>query len=141
MDQVNEVHITVMVPEDIVNEANDAVFHLLPNKSKYRYLKEMTKFRSWMELRKVRVVTEEVMVAYFNGLIEKYSPSSLWSTYFMFRLTVFVYEQIDIRKFKTIFAILKSKSNEYQPKKAKTFDPKDVEQFMNEAPDEKYLLM
>ncbi|KAK4885620.1 hypothetical protein RN001_001891 [Aquatica leii] len=37
--------------------------------------------------------------------------------------------------------ILKSKSKGYQTKKAKTFDPKDEEQFINKAPDEKYLLM
>ncbi|KAK4874649.1 hypothetical protein RN001_014009 [Aquatica leii] len=59
----------------------------------------------------------------------------------MLRSTLFVYEKVDISKFKIIFAILKSKSKGYQPKKAKKFDPKDVEQFINEAPDEKYLLM
>lgn len=40
-----------------------------------------------------------------------------------------------------MFAVLKSKSKGYQPKKAKTFDHKDVEKFINEAPDEVFLLM
>lgn len=36
---------------------------------------------------------------------------------------------------------MKSNSKGYQPKKAKTFEQKDVEKFINEAPDEIYLLM
>lgn len=36
---------------------------------------------------------------------------------------------------------MKSKSKGYQPKKAKTFDLKDVEKFLNEANDEAFLLM
>lgn len=40
-----------------------------------------------------------------------------------------------------MFSILKSKSKGYQPKKAKVFEYEDVQKFLNEAPDEKYLLM
>lgn len=36
---------------------------------------------------------------------------------------------------------MKSNSKGYQPKKAKTFEQKEVEKFLNEAPDEIYLLM
>jgi hypothetical protein len=42
----------------------------------------------------VNVVTEEVVVAYFNGLIEKYATSSLWSTFSMLKSTLFIFEKI-----------------------------------------------
>lgn len=130
-----------IIPNEILNEANAATFHLLPDKSKGRYLKELEKFRHWMKSKNVSTVTEEVVVAYFNGLIGKYAPPSLWSTYSMLRSTLFIYEKVDISKFKTLFAIIKSKSKGYEPKKAKTFERKDVEKFMKDAPDEEFLLM
>jgi hypothetical protein len=71
----------VLVPNDILQEANAATLNLLPQKSKDRYIKELEKFWSWMKNTNVNIVTEEVVAAYFNGLIEKYAASSLWSTF------------------------------------------------------------
>lgn len=93
-----EVNDDITVPADILNEANAATFHMLPEKSKGRYLNEMEKFRQWMRSKNVQVVTEVVMVAYFNGLIKKYAPPSLWSTYSMLRSTLFIFEKVDISK-------------------------------------------
>lgn len=101
----------------------------------------MDKFRQWMESKNESVVTEKLMVAYFNVLREKYAPPSLWTTYSMLRSTLFMYEKVDISKFSTLIGALKSVSKGYQPKKTKTLDRKDVEKFINEAPDEIYLLM
>lgn len=72
--------------------------NLLPIKSKSRYLKEFEKFRKWMKLKSVFVVNEEVLLAYFNGLIQKYACSSLWSTYSMLKSTLLVFEKVDISK-------------------------------------------
>jgi hypothetical protein len=71
----------VLVPNDILQEANAATLNLLPQKSKDRYIKELEKFWSWMKNTNVNIVTEEVVAAYFNELIEKYAASSLWSTF------------------------------------------------------------
>jgi hypothetical protein len=57
----------VLVPKDIPQEANAATFNLLPQKSKD--IKHF--FRSWMKNINVNVVTEEVVVAYFNGLLNR----------------------------------------------------------------------
>jgi hypothetical protein len=38
----------------------------------------------------VNVVTEEVVIVYFNRLIEKYAASSLWSTFSVLKSTLFV---------------------------------------------------
>jgi hypothetical protein len=46
----------------------------------------------------LNVVTEEVVVAYFNGLIEKYAASSLWSTFSMLKSTLFIFEKIHMSK-------------------------------------------
>jgi hypothetical protein len=66
----------VLVPNDILQEANAATLNLLPQKSKDRYIKELEKFWSWMKNTNVNIVTEEVVAAYFNGLIEKYAAVS-----------------------------------------------------------------
>lgn len=86
------------VPRDVVNEANAVVFNLLPPKSKERYINELRKFHEWMNIKSVTLITEQVLLAYFNGLLEKYAPSSLWSTYSMLKSTLFVFEKIDISK-------------------------------------------
>jgi hypothetical protein len=44
-----------------------------------------------------------VVVAYFNGLIEKYAASSLWSTFSMLKSTIFVFEKIDMSKYVSWF--------------------------------------
>ncbi|KAB0796823.1 hypothetical protein PPYR_10884, partial [Photinus pyralis] len=49
-----------------------------------------------MENRNVNVVIEEVVVAYFNGLIQKYAAPSLWSVFSMLKCTLFVFEKVDI---------------------------------------------
>jgi hypothetical protein len=76
----------------ILEEAHAATFNLLPAKSKERYLNVLERFRDWM--------TEEVILAYFNGLMGKLAPPSLWSMYeySMLKSTLFVYEKVDISK-------------------------------------------
>jgi hypothetical protein len=87
-----------IVLDDILEEADAATFNLLPAKSKERYLKVLEKFRDWMRKKNVDVITEEIILAYFNGLMEKLTPSSLWSTYSMLNSTLFVYEKVDVSK-------------------------------------------
>jgi hypothetical protein len=88
----------VLVPKDILQEANAATLNLLPQKSKDRYIKEFEKFRSWMKNINVNVVTEEVVAAYFIGLIEKYAASSLWSTFSMLKSTLLIFEKVEMSK-------------------------------------------
>lgn len=94
MEEQNDI----VLPDDILEEANAATYNLLPQKSKNRYINELEKFRLWLKNRNVNVITEEVIVAYFNGLIGKYAASSLWSTFSMLKTTLFVFEKIDITK-------------------------------------------
>lgn len=94
MEQQNDF----IVPDDILEEADAVTFNLLPAKSKERYLNVLEKFRNWMRTKNVDVIREEVMLAYFNGLMGKLVPPSLWSTYSMLKSTLFVYEKVDISK-------------------------------------------
>jgi hypothetical protein len=84
----------------IQEEAHAATFNLLPAKSKERYLNVLERFRDWMRTKNVDVITEEVILAYFNGLMGKLAPPSLWSMYeySMLKSTLFVYEKVDISK-------------------------------------------
>jgi hypothetical protein len=89
-----------IVPDDILEEADAgaATFNLLPAKSKERYLKVLEKFRDGMRKKNVDVITEKVILTYFNGLMGKLAPPSLWSTYSMLKSTLIVYEKVDISK-------------------------------------------
>jgi hypothetical protein len=51
-----------------------------------------------MRKKNVDVITEEVILTYFNGLMGKLAPPSLWSTYSMLKSTLFVHEKVDISK-------------------------------------------
>jgi hypothetical protein len=75
----------LIVPDDILKEADAATFNLLPAKSKERYLNVLEKFRDWMRTKNVDDITQEVIVAYFNGLMGKLAPPSLWSMYSMLK--------------------------------------------------------
>ncbi|XP_008194853.1 uncharacterized protein LOC100142506 isoform X2 [Tribolium castaneum] len=59
----------------------------------------------------------------------------------MLKTTIFVNENIDISKFVKLRAFLKRQNAGYKPKKSNTFSRERINQFLEEAPDEKYLLM
>lgn len=59
----------------------------------------------------------------------------------MLKLTLLVYENIDISKFGNLIYFLKQKSTGYKTKKFKVFNATEIERFLLQAPDEDYLLM
>lgn len=129
------------VPEDILTEAEEAAMQILPEKSRDAYDKEFKMFESWMNSRKIKGIDENVLLAYFLHLQKKLAPSSLWTKYSMLRSTIHLYKKIDISKYGKLTSFLKSKSQGYKPKKSKTLERPEIEKFLNEAPDDEYLLM
>ncbi|XP_044260666.1 uncharacterized protein LOC123008737 isoform X2 [Tribolium madens] len=59
----------------------------------------------------------------------------------MLKTTIFVNENVDISKFLKLRAFLKRQNAGYKPKKSNTFSREGISQFLEEAPDDKYLLM
>jgi len=50
-------------------------------------------FESWMNLRKIKGIDENVVLAYFLHLQKKLAPSSLWTKYSMLRSTIHLYKK------------------------------------------------
>lgn len=126
-------------PPDLRQAADTAKQNLLPDKSKKRYENCYAIFNEWCKLKKVRTVTENVILAYFSELAQQKKPSTLWATYSMLRTTLDINEKIDISKFTKLIAFLKKKNTGYKPKKSSVFTREDIDKFLNEAPIE-YLL-
>ncbi|KAK4885288.1 hypothetical protein RN001_001559 [Aquatica leii] len=53
-------------PPEIRKIAENAVSNLLPNKSRAQYKKEFNKFQEWCNGNKIKVVSENVMLSYFD---------------------------------------------------------------------------
>jgi hypothetical protein len=76
------------LPSDIELAAQSAIDTLIPAKSKERYEIVYKYFEEWMEIKKIREVSEKVVLAYFAEQSEKLKPSSLWCRYSMLRTMV-----------------------------------------------------
>ena len=89
--------------------------------------------------KKINWFSESVFLVYFTELSKKYKPSSLWSTYSMLRNTINIQQGINIENYTKLRALLKRQSEGFQPKKTNTFSGENIKDFLNQAPDEKYL--
>lgn len=58
-----------LIPEEVQNAADEALEGLLPQKSKGRYEVEYKNLEIWMAKMKVNVVSETVLLAYFNEMV------------------------------------------------------------------------
>ncbi|KAH0813878.1 hypothetical protein GEV33_008913 [Tenebrio molitor] len=83
--------------------------------------------------------SENILMTYFGELSKKKKPTSLWTQYSMLRSTLSVHHDVDISKYLRLKALLKRKSLGYKPKRSKTLTSLEINRFLNEAPDEKYL--
>lgn len=93
-----------------------------------------------MEMRqKAQSFSENVFLAYFNELANKYKPNTLWCIYSMLRSMIRTKNGIDIKTYTNLMAFLKRRSDGYIGRKSKVLSPNDVEKFLNEAPDSQYL--
>jgi hypothetical protein len=79
------------------------------------------------------------MTAYMRQLSERIKPSTLWTTYSMLRTTLSIKENVDISKFCKLRSFLKLKSSGYKSKKSCVLSSNQIKQFINEAPDNKFL--
>lgn len=80
-------------------------------------------------------------MAYFAELADKIKPSSLWTHYSMLRSTLSVHHCIDITSYMKLRALLKRKSDGYKPKKSKVLTSQEINQFLEVAPDDKFLFI
>lgn len=103
------------LPNDLEEAWQEGCSAIIPEKSKVRYEQTYKVFKKWLEAKKIAL--------YEKGL-----------------LTIFLYDAIDISKFASLIAYLKRKNIGYRPKQARVFTKEDMEKFLNEAPDEQFLI-
>lgn len=127
-------------PPEIRQVANVTIQNLLPEKSKNKYNVVYKNFQDWCSSKNIKSsFTENVLLAYFSELSTKYKASSLWTFYSMLRSTLNINNGINIENYLKLRAFLKRQSEKHVAKKAKTFTPEQLNSFINEAPNEKYL--
>lgn len=119
--------------------AND----LLPKQSRENYEKQYFEFQTWCSDKRVKLnkISENVMLAYFKLLSEKYKSSTLWSIYSKLKSTIQLHHDVDLSKFVKLKLLLKQKNVGYKAKKSKIFSKEELTKFFAEAPDKQYLLI
>lgn len=116
-------------PPEILIEARNASDSLLPPKSRDKYLEAYETFNQWKISKNAKSYSENVFLAYFNELANKYKPSSLWSIYSMLKSTLKIQTKVDITTSSNLTAFLKRRSDGYIGRKSKVLS----------APDSQYL--
>ncbi|XP_031333003.1 uncharacterized protein LOC116163272 isoform X2 [Photinus pyralis] len=126
-------------PPELHLIAEEAVDNLLPPKSKGEYEKEYLKFKDWCGAQNLTVISENVLLAFSTIMSKSYKSSTLWKNYSMLRSMLKIRENIDISKFMKLQALLRRTSVGYEAKKSKILEYPEIERFINEAPNTKYL--
>lgn len=124
---------------DVEQRAKDIIDNLLPPKSRKIYLKTYESFMDWRNKKRINSFTESVFLAYFDEMSKKYQSSTLWSIYSMLKITVKIKHEVQMKTYGNLIALLKRLSSGHKGKKSKVFTSEDVETFLNNAPNEKYL--
>ncbi|XP_060516643.1 uncharacterized protein LOC132708080 [Cylas formicarius] len=135
MDSENEV----LTPPEIRAAAEAASLDLLPKKSRNNYEIAYNNFMDWRSRNKATSFSEDTLLVYFKELAKKYKSSSLWTFYSMLKSTLYIKHNVKIDHYAKLHALLKRQSEGYQPKKSKAFTGQEINKFIYEAPDTKYL--
>ncbi|XP_015115445.1 uncharacterized protein LOC107040041 [Diachasma alloeum] len=121
------------------SEHSEGQMNELPDKSREQYQNTYRKFIDWKDMNHKDSLGEDVMLEYFRELADKVKPPTLWTQFSMLKHTISLYDRVDITNFKKLRNFLKKKSVGYQSKTTKVFTSKEIEKFLNDAPDNQYL--
>ncbi|KAJ8915694.1 hypothetical protein NQ315_000628, partial [Exocentrus adspersus] len=124
-------------PTEIREVANNTIGQLLPSKSKNFYEACYKQFMDWRQKNNVNSFSENVLLAYFTNLAEKFQSSTLWKTYSI--TTINIKHNINISKYLKLISFLKRKSVGFRAKKSKVLYAQEVNTFIKEAPNEIHL--
>lgn len=126
---------------DIDERAGKVSEELLPKKSRKLYEQQYEAFQKWCRVQNVEKPTENALLVYFDEKAKVVCASTLWAHYSMLKSVINIRENIDISKFPKLLAFLKRKNEGFKPKKSNILTIDQVDQFLREAPDDKYLVM
>ncbi|XP_047997099.1 uncharacterized protein LOC125234756 [Leguminivora glycinivorella] len=113
----------------------------LPFNSKQKLVAFETyeRFITWKNKRNEQNFNEEVFLAYFTELAMAQTSSNLWAQYSMLKATVRVKHHVLIEYYGKLLSFLKSCSFSFKSQQSEVLTEDNILQFINEAPDEKYL--
>lgn len=127
------------IPMEILEAAESARSEVLPAKSKKIYEKAYKTFKNWQISKKSTKMSESVLLAYLHELGQKMKPSSLWAQFSMLKATIQSKENISITSYREVIAFLKSKAKGFQSVQARIFTEREIQRFIDEAPDVDWL--
>lgn len=128
-------------PPEITEAAKVTSLNLLPEKSRNLYVSVYNTFMDWRATKNIHSFSESVLLVYFTELAAKYKPSTLWTHYSMLRSTLNINQGVNIENYVKLRSLLKRRSEGFHPKKANTFSSEEINKFLFQACDEKYLAM
>ncbi|KAJ8935663.1 hypothetical protein NQ318_012825 [Aromia moschata] len=128
-------------PPEIPDRAAAVSLNLLPQISRKKYETAYEKFLTWRKNSKIKSFSENILLVYFEDISKTFKASTLWSQYSMLRTTINIEHNVDISTYPKLRSFLKRMSESYIPKKSKILTAEELQQFLNEAPDEMYLLI
>lgn len=126
---------------DIERSAAEAIQKTMPKKSKENYEKTYKKFCNWCEQKKVKIVTENVMLGFFNEKSKVVKSSTMWSEYSKLKCMIYKERRVDISKFHGLIAFLKRMNVGHIAKKSDVLTKEDFNKFILEADDDQFLMM
>lgn len=138
MDSEDEIS-EPRTPPNINEATNSATDHNLLDKSKIRYEFVYKKFMQWRNDNQEHSFSEKVLLAYIGKMANELKPSTLWSTYSMLRNTIYIKHNVDISKYYKLKAFLKKKATGFKSKKTKELTSQQIQTFLRDAPDQKFL--
>lgn len=130
----------ILTPPEITESAKSITAGLLPEKSRKLYEAEYEAFIAWRKGKNTSSFSENVLLAYFSDLSEKYASSSLWCKYSKLRSTVQLNDGVNLEEYSKLRSFLKRKSENFVAKKSLVFTPEEIKKFINEAPNEMFLV-
>lgn len=126
-------------PPEIVKAATIATQNLFLDKSKHFYNSAYYNAMNWRKSKKTQSLSENMLMAYFGELSNKVKPSTLWSRYSMLKSTLIMKTNVNIANYKKLLVFMKRNLKGFRSKKSKIFRSQQIQKFLIDAPDDKYL--
>ncbi|XP_061726264.1 uncharacterized protein LOC133531880 isoform X3 [Cydia pomonella] len=112
---------------------------IYPVKSKDRYIYAYENFLTWRKDKDTDSLNEDIILSYFEEMSAKYKPSTLWAMYSMLKCGLKRNHDICMENYRRVVALLRNLNKGYVCKKLKALSIENIEKFIDEAPDDKYL--
>src|SRR5437588_12302771 len=100
------------IPDNILQQAAEVSADLLPVKSRPRYEHEYHIFTDWRTQKRIKIVSDDILLVYFSEKAKSMKSSTLWSRFSMLKSCLAIKENIHNQYPKTI-AVLKRQAVGY----------------------------